>query len=264
MNHLSKVILYIDIEKIKPNPFQPRKLFSESALLELSESIKSYGVLQPISVRECKDGNFELIAGERRLKASKLAQAKRIPAIVVDIDDEASSALALIENLQREDLNFLEESQGFKNLIDRYKFTQKQLAEKIGKSQSAVANKLRILKLSDEVLRNCVENNLTERHARALLRLPSKKHRLLAVERVIKQELTVKKTERLVADMLEAMDETDGKIDKQTIKSFINYRIYINTLKRACKEIEDTGIAVNYKEVEKDDYIEITVKLPKK
>ena len=264
MNHLSKVILYIDIEKIKPNPFQPRKLFSESALLELSESIKSYGVLQPISVRECKDGNFELIAGERRLKASKLAQAKRIPAIVVDIDDEASSALALIENLQREDLNFLEESQGFKNLIDRYKFTQKQLAEKIGKSQSAVANKLRILKLSDEVLRNCVENNLTERHARALLRLPSKKHQLLAVERVIKQELTVKKTERLVADMLEAMDETDGKIDKQTIKSFINYRIYINTLKRACKEIEDTGVAVNYKEVEKDDYIEITVKLPKK
>jgi len=263
MNHSGKVVLYIDIDKIQPNPFQPRKAFSESALKELSESIKAYGVLQPISVRECKDGNFELIAGERRLKASKLAQVKRIPAIVANIDDEASAALALIENLQREDLNFLEESQGYKNLIDRYSFTQKQLAEKIGKSQSAIANKLRILKLSDEVLGLCLENNLTERHARALLRLPSKKFQLMAVERAIKHDLTVKKTERLIADMLEEMDASDGKVDKQTIKSFINYRIYLNTIKRACKEIIDTGLNLDYKEIEKDDCIEVVVRLPK-
>lgn len=263
MEQSGKVVIYIDIDQIKANRFQPRKTFSDNALSELAESIKAYGVLQPISVRECEDGMFELIAGERRLRASKIAEIGRIPALVVDIDDEASAALALIENLQREDLNFLEEAQGYRNLIDQYEFTQKALAAKIGKSQSAIANKLRILKLSDDVLNICLENDLTERHARALLRLPGKKDRLMAVEKIVKQDLTVKKSERLIADMLEAMDESDGKVDKQTIKALINYRIYLNTLKRACKEITDTGLNVDYKEVEKDDCIEVIVKLPK-
>lgn len=259
-----RVVLYIDTEKVRPNPFQPRKTFTETSLKELSESIKSYGVIQPITVRECKDGSFELIAGERRLRATEFASIDRIPAIVVDIDDEESAALALIENIQRENLNFLEEAQGLSNLIDRYSFTQKELATKIGKSQSAVANKLRLLKLDNEILEKSVENSLTERHVRALLKLSCKKHQLSALDKIIKMDLTVKKTERLISDMLEEMNTGAEDFSKQNIKSFINYRIYLNTLKRACQDIRDTGVDVDYNENDAGDYIEVVVKFPKK
>ncbi len=259
-----KVVVYIDTEKVRPNPFQPRKTFTDDALIDLAESIISYGVLQPITVRECEDGHFELIAGERRLRATEYADIKRIPAIVVDINDEESAALALIENIQRENLNFLEEAQGLNNLILQYDFTQKELASKIGKSQSAVANKLRLLKLDSEILEKCVANNLTERHVRALLRLSSKKHQMEALDKIIKMDLTVKKTERLIADMIEALDEDKEAGKKQTIKSIINYRIYLNTLKRAYQDIRDTGVDVEYDEKDTGDFIEVVVKFPKK
>lgn len=259
-----KVVVYIDTEKVRPNPFQPRKTFTDDALIDLAESIISYGVLQPITVRECEDGYFELIAGERRLRATEYADIKRIPAIVVDINDEESAALALIENIQRENLNFLEEAQGLNNLILKYDFTQKELASKIGKSQSAVANKLRLLKLDSEILEKCVANNLTERHVRALLRLSSKKHQMEALDKIIKMDLTVKKTERLIADMIEALDEDKEAGKKQTIKSIINYRIYLNTLKRAYQDIRDTGVDVEYDEKDTGDFIEVVVKFPKK
>ena len=163
-----KRVMEIPIEDVVPNPYQPRKIFSQVSLEELSNSIKVYGIIQPITVR-AKDGKYELIAGERRLRAAKLAELKTIPAIINNMNDESSAVLALLENLQREDLNFIEEAIGYENLIKEHAFTQQQLAEKLGKNQSTVANKLRILKLPNDIKMKLIENNLTERHARAFL-----------------------------------------------------------------------------------------------
>ncbi len=144
MKNIQSEIKYIPIDSIKPNPYQPRKDFNKKALEELSQSIKTYGVIQPISVRKLQDNSYELVAGERRLRASELANLKEIPAIIVDYRDKESAMIALIENLQREDLNFIEEAEGYRNLIEDHGFTQQELAEKIGKSQSTIANKLMI------------------------------------------------------------------------------------------------------------------------
>ena len=181
-----KKVMEIPIHDIVPNPYQPRKVFSQSALEELSKSIKVYGILQPITVR-VKDDKYELIAGERRLRAAKLAKIEVIPAIINNMSDESSAVLALLENLQREDLNFIEEAMGYDNLIKEHDFTQQQLAEKLGKNQSTIANKLRILRLPNDIKIRLVENNLTERHARALLKLPNEDLMKEVLEKVIKR-----------------------------------------------------------------------------
>lgn len=191
-----KRVMEIPIEDVVPNPYQPRKIFSQVSLEELSNSIKVYGIIQPITVR-AKDGKYELIAGERRLRAAKLAELKTIPAIINNMNDESSAVLALLENLQREDLNFIEEAIGYENLIKEHAFTQQQLAEKLGKNQSTVANKLRILKLPNDIKMKLIENNLTERHARAFLKLPSEDLMQSVLDKVIKNELTVKKTRKI-------------------------------------------------------------------
>ncbi|OPJ55448.1 nucleoid occlusion protein [Alkalithermobacter paradoxus] len=257
-----KKILEIDIDNIIPNPYQPRRTFVQSSLQELSDSIKTYGILQPITVRKIGD-RYELVAGERRFRASKMAGLKTIPAIVNNMTDEASAVLALIENLQREDLNFIEESEGYNNLIKDYGFTQQQLAEKLGKNQSTIANKLRILRLSDEVKSKLLENNLTERHARALLKLPDDNLRMNVLDTIIKNDLTVKKTEKLIKDILDEILNPKEPEKKQTIKASLNLKIYLNTLKNAYKAIIDTGIKANYKEVDKGDHVEVVVKIPK-
>ena len=208
-----KIVIQIPIEEIVPNPYQPRRVFSEKSLEELKNSIESYGVLQPITVRK-KNEKFELVAGERRLRAAKLANLKTIPAIVNEVSDETSAVLALLENLQREDLNFIEEALGYENLIKEHNFTQQQLAEKLGKNQSTIANKLRILKLPESIKESLVQNGLTERHARALLKLPNEELMSQVVSKIIKNELTVKKTEKLVKDILdniEAKEDTEKK-----------------------------------------------------
>jgi len=147
----------IPISSIKPNPYQPRRDFNKKSLEELSQSIKSFGVLQPISVRRLQNENYELIAGERRLRASELAELNEIPAIVLEYKDNESAMIALIENLQREDLNFIEEAEGFNNLILDHGFTQGELAKKMGKSQSTIANKLRLLKLPEDIKRSLID-----------------------------------------------------------------------------------------------------------
>ncbi len=258
-----KVVREIPVDKIIPNPYQPRKVFSHSALEELSKSIKEYGVLQPITVREKEDG-YELVAGERRLRATKLAGLITIPAIVNNMPDQHSAVLALLENLQREDLNFIEESLGYENLIKEHNFTQQQLAEKLGKNQSTIANKLRILRLPNTVKEYLVENSLTERHARALLKLPTEKLMLEIVEKVVKQELTVKKTEKLINDTLELLKAENEPEKKQNIKCSMGIRIYLNTLKQAFDAIKNTGVEAKYNEIDKGDYMEIVVKIPKR
>lgn len=258
-----KKVMEIPIHDIVPNPYQPRKVFSQSALEELSKSIKIYGILQPITVRVIED-KYELIAGERRLRAAKLANIELIPAIINNMSDESSAVLALLENLQREDLNFIEEAMGYENLIKEHDFTQQQLAEKLGKNQSTIANKLRILRLPNDIKIRLVENNLTERHARALLKLPNEDLMKQVLEKVIKGELTVKKTEKLIKDILEELEASQEDDKKPNVKGSMAIRIYLNTMKQAFDAIIGTGIEAKYNEIDKGDYMEVVVKIPKK
>lgn len=259
----AKKVMEIPIENIVPNPYQPRRVFSQAALEELSNSIKSYGILQPITVREI-DGKYELVAGERRFRAAKMANLDAVPAIINNMTDESSAVLALLENLQREDLNFIEEAMGYENLIREHNFTQQQLAEKLGKNQSTIANKLRILRLPTEIKIKLVENNLTERHARALLKLPNEDLIKEVLEKVIKNELTVKKTEKLIKDILEELESPQEPDKKCNIKGTMGIRIYLNTMKQAFDAIVGTGIEAKYNEVDKGDYMEVVVRIPKK
>lgn len=264
MNTISENVKYIPVENIKPNPYQPRKYFSKGSLEELGQSIKAYGIIQPLSVRKISDESYELVAGERRLRASKLVGLKEVPTIIVNMRDQDSAAIALIENLQREDLNFLEEAEGYYNLISDHGFTQQELAQKIGKSQSTVANKLRILKLPNDIKKLLIENNLTERHGRALLKLPDEETQREVLEKVIKTDKTVKQTEDYISDMLTAMTQEDDPENRQNIKGLINFRIYINTLKNAYNAIKESGVDAVYDQKDMGDYIEVSVRIPKK
>ena len=260
-----KKVMEIPIDSIVPNPYQPRRVFSQSALEELSESIKVYGILQPITVRNKGNDEYELVAGERRLRASKLAGRATIPAIINNMSDESSAVLALLENLQREDLNFIEEAMGYENLIKEHSFTQQQLAGKLGKNQSTIANKLRILRLPTDIKIKLVEHGLTERHARALLKLPEESLMRDVLDKVIKSDLNVKKTEKLIADILEELkNPKDYDNKKQNVKGIMGMRIYLNTIKQAYEAITNTGLEAKYKEVDKGDHIEVVVRIPKK
>ncbi|NLY44296.1 MAG: nucleoid occlusion protein [Clostridiaceae bacterium] len=257
-------IIKIPVDKIKPNPFQPRKHFDMTSLEELSSSIKQYGVLQPINVRRIGSGNYELIAGERRLRATQLANFKEIPAIVVDIDDNDSAIIALIENLQREDLNFLEEAEGYYHLIHEHGLTQEELALKVGKTQSTIANKLRLLKLSPKVQKIIIENNLTERHARALLRLPDEQMQLSVLKNICENNLNVKKTEELIQRIIDkTLNAESNKKEKKHIRAFKDIRIFINTLKQAVDMMRQSGIDAKESFVDKEEYIEYIIHIPK-
>lgn len=259
----NRAIINLPIEKIAPNPYQPRKEFSGSSLEELASSIKEYGVLQPINVRKIGESGYELVSGERRLRASKLAGESHIPAVIIEVVEQDSAVIALIENLQREDLNFLEEAEGYYNLINDHGMTQEELARKVGKKQSTIANKLRLLKLNDKIKKIILENELTERHARALLKLPDDILQEKAIQGIVKKSLNVKKTEELVERMLDEIAAVSEEPKKNRIKGKINYNIYINTLKNACKEILKTGCKIEYGQVDKGEFIEVTVRIPK-
>lgn len=259
-------IQYIPVELIRPNPYQPRKVFNQSALEELSKSILEHGLMQPITVRMV-GSNYELIAGERRLKASKLAGMEQIPAIVVEVATKQSAVLALIENLQRENLNFLEECEALDAIMQDYGYTQQELAKSLGKNQSTVANKLRILRLPIRIKKQLIENNLTERHARALLKLPSEDLQQEVLQKVIKQELNVKKTEQLIENILISLTE-EGQEEAQRKKKFKVFfrdiRLFTNTITQAVDMIQQSGIDAKYTMKEMEDGYEISIKIPMK
>ena len=260
---IDREVKNIPIELIRPNTYQPRKQFNQESLDELTESIKTYGILQPLSVRPNGDTYYELIAGERRLRAAEMAGLKDVPAIVVDATDRDSAALALIENLQREDLNYIEEAEGYENLIKDHNYTQEQLALIIGKKESTIANKLRILRLSDSIKQKLLEYNLTERHARALLKLPDEKSQARMIEKIKEKGYTVKKTEEMIEIELSKLEEKDSEENKRNQKikgAIMNARIYINTIKNV---MEKNGINAQYSFADKDQYIEVMVKIPK-
>lgn len=254
-------VQFLSIELIDANPFQPRKTFSDDGLNELSDSIKEIGLIQPISVRQKENGRYELIAGERRLRACKLAEISNVPSIIIQMKDNESAVAALVENLQREDLNFIEEAEGYLKLVENHGFSQKEIAQQIGKNQSTVSNKLRILKLPPIAKDLIVQNDLTERHARALLKIEDDNLKVKAIKQVIKNDLNVKKTEALIESYMTL--EKEQKRKTQRIFSKINYKIYVNTIKQAYQAIVDTGLDVEYKERDNDDYIEVVVRIPK-
>ncbi len=242
----TKEVLYLGIDKITPNPDQPRKYFDDETLKELSMSIKEYGVLQPLTVRYLR-GKYVLIAGERRLRASKIAGLKYIPAIIINLDDEKSAVLALIENLQRQDLNYIEEAYGYNKLLNEYNITQESLAKKIGKNQSTIANKLRLLKLSNNVKVFLLQNNLTERHGRAILKIADEKDQLNILQKVVTNDLNVKKTEDLIEKFLEKSQNTEKKKNEYKIKRIIkDIRIFTNTINQAVDIMKESGIDTDY------------------
>lgn len=218
--YINKVI-YLDNNDILPNRFQPRKYFDEEEIMQLSESIKEHGVINPIIVRKLGD-KYELVAGERRYKANILAGNDNIPAIIMDVNDKESSEIAVVENIQRKDLNAIEEAISYKRILDIGYMTQEQLAQKMGKSQSAIANKIRLLKLSDEVQDALMKKEISERHARSLLKLNSHKMQNELLERIIKERLTVRKTDEEIEKMNNNMNMNFNNIMPNNSQNTIN------------------------------------------
>jgi ParB family chromosome partitioning protein len=258
---MEKNIYYISPDLISPNIYQPRKHFNEETIDELAQSIKVYGIIQPLTVRKLSHDRYELVAGERRLRASKKLGLSEVPVILIDITDKDSAAIALLENLQREDLNYIEEAEAYYNLIKDHSYTQEQLAEVIGKKQSTIANKIRLLKLDAEVRLMLLENKLTERHARALLKLSDPEMQLSILKIVISKNLNVKKTEELIErELLKLTHQQIAADTKKRIKGFFPTKLYINTVRQV---FDKAGISAEYTSKDSDDWIEITVKIPK-
>ena len=259
-------ILSVRVEDISPNPVQPRRRFDEEALRELSESIRSYGILNPLTVR-LRCGQYELVAGERRLRAAKLAGLREVPCILMDVNMEDAGLLALVENLQRRDLDFLEEAEGLHKLIRMFGMSQEEAARRIGKSQSAVANKLRLLKLPEDVLEALRENRLSERHGRALLRLPDAAAQRAALAVILEQGMTVAAAEAYIDGLLspappEEQPEAEKKERKRTFV-LKDLRLFLNTVSRSVDMMRQGGIGADMKREETEDALILTISIPK-
>lgn len=246
-------VVFLPARSISPNPAQPRRIFREEALAELADSIRRHGILQPLSVRRIGN-NYELIAGERRLRAGVLAGLSEIPCIVMNMDPEESGAAALVENLQRQNLDFIEEARGISRLMQLGKFSQEQAAQLLGKSQSSVANKLRLLRHSEPVLNAIREAGLTERHARALLKLPTESQKLSAISVIAKSGLSVARTESYIANLLSAHE-------KQPVRA--NVTTFLSHLSQSLSRIQSSGIAAVSERRETDSQIVLTITIPK-
>ena len=254
----SNKVVFLPIAAISPNPGQPRRHFSRAGLEELAASIREHGVLQPLSVRRVP-GGYELISGERRLRASRMAGLEEVPCILVSVDGQESSLLALVENLQRRDLDFVEEALALSRLIQTYHLSQEEAAKKLGKSQSAIANKLRLLKLPPEVLALLREKGFTERHARALLRLESPEQQAAAARAVVEGGLTVAKTEEYVEQLLHPAPPARRK---PTIV-LKDVRLFLNTVSRGLSLMKQAGVKANCLRQETADTIQLTITIPK-
>ena len=259
-------IVYLRTDELTPNPVQPRKRFDDESLEELSGSIKSYGILNPLTVR-LRCGKYELVAGERRLRAAKLAGLEEVPCILIDVNMEDASLIALVENLQRRDLDFIEEALGISQLIRMFGMSQEEAARRIGKSQSAVANKLRLLKLPSDVLESLRQNGLTERHGRALLRLPSPVAQRAALEYIVDNGLTVAATDAYIDALLSEPEEAERKDEEKPEKrrTFVlkDVRVFLNTLSRSIDLMKQGGIDAGIQREETDDSLILTISTPK-
>lgn len=259
-NSLRAVLL--PLYMIAPNPNQPRRYFDEAAMEELAQSIAEYGVIQPITVRK-KGGEYELIAGERRFRAAQMANLEEIPAIVINADNDKSAILALLENLQREDLSFFEIAESYKSLIRRQGITQTELAQKMGKSQASVANKMRLLRLPPLVKKLIRDYDLTERHARAFLMLSDEEKQLEAVKAVCRDNLSVAQTEQLIRDMNTAEQKKLRNTEEIRITKTNDIKIFKNTVTKAVGMMKKSGIEADIEENAFDWGTEYIIKIKK-
>lgn len=254
-------IVYLAVSDILPNPEQPRRNFEPNAMRELAGSISRYGILQPLSVRRRGNG-FELVSGERRLRAARLVGLKEIPCIILDVDSQESSILALVENLQRKDLDFIEEAEGLCRLVNSNGYKQEEVARLVGLSQSAVSNKLRILKLSPELLFMIRDTGLTERHARALLKLEEERDRLEVFDQIIKSNLNVANTEEYIEKFLQKKEHKENPAPKP-LYILKDVRLFMNTLTRGMSMMQQSGIDAKCGRNETEQEIILTIKIPK-
>ncbi len=257
----SNRLFYLPADSISPNPNQPRRHFDADELDGLAASIREHGILQPLSVRRTSHG-YELVSGERRLRAARLVGLSEVPCIVVDVDHEGSSLLALVENLQRKDLDFVEEAAALSRLISAYHLSQEEAAKKVGKSQSAVANKLRLLRLSPQVLDLLRGNGLTERHARALLRLEDEHLQLRAARHIVRYRLTVARTEAYVESLASPLADKPISVKKPTYV-LKDVRFFLNTITRGLSMMQSAGVDAQCGRQETSDAILLTIRIPK-
>ena len=254
---LPRRVLDLPIDALRPNPNQPRIEFDEASLRSLSDSIRRYGILQPLTVRRTDEG-YELIAGERRLRAAKLAGLREVPCLLARSSEEESALLALIENLQRRDLHYLEEAAAIARLIATYGLSQEQAAERLGKSQSAIANKLRLLQLTTDQRQFVLDNGLTERHARAVLRLPENR-RSEALITIAKRRMNARQTDLYIEQVLNA-----AAPGRHRISMVKDVRIFLNTIRHSLGLMQRAGVQADMQREDTDDGILLTIRIPKR
>ena len=257
---LSSRVRYIPINDIRPNPQQPRRRFDQDGLRELSESIAAYGILQPLTVR-AQNGGYELVAGERRWRAARMAGLRQVPCLLARVDEEDAALLALIENLQRRDLDYMEEASAIARLLRRYGLSQQQAAEKLGRSQSAVANKLRLLRLEEPVVDALRRYGLTERHARALLRLEDGEQRLAAAEHMGKRGMNVAAAEAYIEQLIARSQTTPPK--RRSTYVIKDVRLFLNSVERGIRLMRGAGVGVKVARQDTEEEICLTVRIPK-
>ena len=255
-----QTITHIATEKLLPNPYQPRHRFQSEEMLSLADSIKENGILQPLLIRRINNSDyFEVVAGERRLRAAILAGVDTVPCMELDCSYEQSAVYSILENVQRADLSFFEEAAAIGQLINHFGMTQNECARRLGKSQSALSNKLRLLKLPVDVRYFIEKEGLSERHARALLRLESEKDMWTVLNAVRERHMNVEQTER----MIDSMTNNVVRHKKNVVTIFRDVRIFVNTVNRAIEAMKASGIDAQTDKTETDEYIEFTVKIPK-
>lgn len=252
-------IVKLDIASIRPNPAQPRRAFAAAELKELADSIAANGLLQPVVVRRLPGGSYELVAGERRLRACRSIGMHTVPVLITNCSDRESAVFALTENLQRSDLNMFEEAEGIRRLMEEWGVTQEECAARLGRSQSAVANKLRLLRLVPALREQLLENGLSERHARALLRLTDTQVQKQVLNLVVRNQLNVQQTDALVARLKSA----PPKSHQHRLPVLKDVRIFGNTIQHAVTTLRSTGVAAEAFQSETEQYLEWVVRIPK-
>jgi len=266
----TETLRFLRPDEITPNPWQARKNFSDEGLQRLAQSITRYGMLEPITVREC-GSSYELLIGERRWRAAKLLELEKIPCRVAEVSPKTGAEMVLIENLMREDLNLFEEAQAMDRLLKNFSYTQTELAQRLGMSQSAVANKIRLLRLTTTERILICENALTERHARALLRISDPSARLFALEYLLEKSYNVRQTEAFVAALLDHPDEflvspkPKPKTKPKPIRRLVvrDVRLFVNSVDKAIFNIREAGFSVEAEKQEEEQYISYSIRIPK-
>lgn len=258
-------VVQVPIGKVVPNKYQPRTVFDDAKIEELARTIRTHGVIQPIVLREIAEGQYEIIAGERRYRAMSKLEWTDVPAIIRNLSDKETASVALIENLQREELTAIEEALAYQQLIELHELTQEALAQRLGKGQSTVANKIRLLKLPQEVQQSILNKELSERHARALMKIKEEPLQLALMEQIIREQLSVKQLE----ERIQAMQQAEVPAEKKPAKprrKHVNkdVRIALNTLKHSLSMISKSGIDFETQEEDQDDYYQVVIKIPKR